>query len=238
MGDQCASSRTCPSVWRRCQRGCAWRSRYGRSSVTSAGRPHAAARLAHTLEYRQRVDAEYAVYNATDPKQRDAPGEQHPLVHAGDRRERAEHISREVQLPAGMRDLPEAREILPNLHLVEVDRRKFSEYSLNPDHPHNNGKAEGWQALGYDVESPQARSDAAQELHEIIRDELLSCGKVVETRDTKYGPTYRVLNPFIGPNGDTPRWLLAGSSKVRPDHSHPKLTTAWVQPHRDKETPR
>jgi hypothetical protein len=105
--------------------------------------PDAAARLAYTLEYRQRVDAEYAAYDAADPKQRDVPGEQDPRVQAGDRRERAEQISREVELPASVRDLPEAREILPNLHLTEIDRRKFSEYSLNPGHPHNNGKAEG-----------------------------------------------------------------------------------------------
>lgn len=199
--------------------------------------PDAAAPLAHTLEYRQRVDAEYAAYNATDPRQRDAPGEQHPRVHAGDRRERAEQISREVELPASVRDLPEAREILPNLHLVEVDKRKFSEYSLNPDHPHNNGKAEGWQALGYDVENPQARNDAAQDLHDMIRDELLARGKVVETRDTKYGPTYRVLNPFIGPNGRHATLVTCWIVESQPDHTHPKLTTAWVQPHRDKETP-
>ncbi len=101
-----------------------------------------AARLAYTLEYHQRVDAEYAAHDAT-AKHRNAPGEQHPRAQAGDRHERAEQISREVELPASTRALPEAREILPNLHLVEVDRRKFSEYSLNPEHPQNNGKAEG-----------------------------------------------------------------------------------------------
>jgi filamentous hemagglutinin len=200
--------------------------------------PDAAARVAYTLEYRQRVDAEYAAYEATSPKQRDPPGEQHPRAQPRDRRERAEHISREVELPGSVRDLPEAREILPNLHLVEVDRRKFSEYSLNPDHPKNNGKAEGWRALGYDVENPQARSEAAQDLHEMIRDELLARGKVVETRDTKYGPTYRVLSPFIGPNGTHATLVSCWIVESQPDHSHPKLTTAWVQPHRDKETPR
>ena len=135
-----------------------------------------------------------------------------------------------------MRDLPEAREILPNLHLVEVDRRKFSEYSLNPGHANNNGKAEGWQALGYNVDSPQARSDAAQDIHEMIRDELLACGKVVETRDTKYGPTYRVLNPFIGPNGTHATLVTCWIVESRSDPIHPKLTTVWVQPHQDKET--
>ena len=198
--------------------------------------PDAAARLAYILKYRRRVDMEYAAYSATGPEQRDAPAEQHPRVQAGDRRERAEQISREVGLPASVRELPEAREILPNLHLVEVDKRKFSEYSLNPDHPNNNGKAEGWRALGYDVDSPQARSDAAQDLHEVIRDELLTCGKVVETRDTKYGPTYRVLNPFIGPNGTHATLVTCWIVESRSDPIHPKLTTVWVQPHQDKET--
>jgi filamentous hemagglutinin len=200
--------------------------------------PDVAPRLAYTLEYRQRVDAEYAAHNATGPAQRNAESEQHPRVQAADRHERAEQTSREVELPASVRDLPEAREILPNLHSVEVDRRKFSEYSLNPDHPNNNGKAEGWRALGYDVDSPQARSDVAQDLHEVIRGELLACGKVVETRDTKYGPTYRVLSPFIGPNGRHATLVTCWIVESQPDNSHPKLTTAWVQPHRDKETPR
>ena len=199
--------------------------------------PTRPARLAYTPEHRQRVDAEYAAYDATGPKQCDAPGEQHPRGQAGDRRERAEQILREVELSTSVRDLPEAREILPNLHLVEVDKRKFSAYSLNPDHPNNNGKAEGWQAPGW-MWSPQARSDAAQVLHEVIRDELLACGKVVETRDTKYGPTYRVLSPFIGPNGRHATLVTCWIVESQPDHSHPKLTTAWVQPHRDKETPR
>jgi hypothetical protein len=200
--------------------------------------PDAAARLAYTFEYRQRVDAEYAAYDATSPQQRDAPSEQHPRAQAGGLRERAEQISREVELPASVWDLPEAREVLPNLYLTEIDKRKFSEYSLNPDNPNNNGKAKGWQALGYDVEDPQARSDAAQDLHEMIREELLACGKVVETRDTKYGPTYRVVSPFIGPNGTHATLVTCWIVESRSDAIHPKLTSVWVQPHRDKETAR
>jgi hypothetical protein len=29
-------------------------------------------------------------------------------------------------------------DFLSNLHSAELDRRKFSEYSLNPDHPHSS----------------------------------------------------------------------------------------------------
>jgi hypothetical protein len=215
----------------------------GRPAENSPSASHeagqdAAARTTHALEYRQRVETVYSAHDATRPGSHDAQGEQHSRVQAADRHERAERMTREVALPASARDLPDAREILPNLHLAEVDRRKFSEYSLNPGHPHNGGKAEGWRALGYDVDSPQALSNAALDLREMIRDELLARGKVAETRDTPFGSTYKVLSAFTGPNGRHATlvtcWLVEGQS----DDSHPKLTTAWVQPHRDTETPR
>ena len=53
----------------------------------------------------------------------------------------------------GRRDLPDARDVLPNIELAELDERKLSDYSMNPEHPGNNGKAEGWRALGYDVDT-------------------------------------------------------------------------------------
>ena len=88
-------------------------------------------------------------------------------------------------------ELPDARDVLPNLELAEIDERKFSEYSLNPGHPDNRGKAEGWRALGYDVDNPQARQKAARELRDLTLDELLANGKVAEVKDDSYGPRPR-----------------------------------------------
>jgi len=193
-----------------------------------------AGRIAHALEYRQRVDAAYSAHAEAAPGKHGARGEQSALAQDSDR---AERPTRDTGLPDSARDLPDAREILPNCHLAEIDQRKFSEYSLNPGHPHNGGKAEGWRALGYDVDSPQARHDAALDLREMIRDGLLVRGKVAEARDTSFGPAYKVLSAFTGPNGRNATlvtcWLVEG----QPEHSHPKLTTTWAQPHRDKETP-
>jgi hypothetical protein len=198
----------------------------------------AAVRTAHAHEYRQRVEAVYRAYHTTGSVPHDAPGERHDRAESADRRNRAERMTREVDLPGSVRDLPDAREILPNLRLAEIDERKFSEYSLNPGHPHNGGKAEGWRALGYDVDSPQARGEAARDLREMIRDELLARGKVAGSSDTPFGPAYKVLSAFAGPNGRHATlvtcWLVEGP----PDRSHPRMTTVWVQPHRDKETPR
>ncbi len=50
---------------------------------------------------------------------------------------------------------------------------------------------------------------------------------------TPYSPTHRVLSPFIGPNGRHATLVTCWIVESRPDHSHPKLTTAWVQPHRN-----
>jgi hypothetical protein len=97
--------------------------------------------------------------------------------------------------------LPDARDVLPNIQLAELDARKLSDYSLKPGHPGNNGKADGWRALGYDVDNTDGRRDAARELRGLICDELLARGKVAETRDTAYGPSHRVLSGLTGPNG-------------------------------------
>jgi hypothetical protein len=105
--------------------------------------------------------------------------------------------------------------------MAELDVRKLRDYSLNPEHPGNDGKANGWRALGYDVDSPEGRRDAARELHGPICDDLLAQGKVDQTRDTAYGPSHRVLSGLIG-------------NRVSP--SFPQLTTVWVKPHRAKET--
>jgi hypothetical protein len=122
--------------------------------------------------------------------------------------------------------------------MAELDGRKLSDYSLNPEHPGNNGKADGWRALGYDVDNPEGRRDAARELRGLICDELLARGKVAESRDTAYGPSHRVVSDLTGPNGRHANlvtcWLIEDYAGL----SVPRLTTAWVQPHRVKETER
>jgi hypothetical protein len=191
----------------------------------------AAARTAYALDYRQRVEAGCSASAAREPTPKDADAA--PRLARADR---AEQMSREVALPASVQARPEAREVLPNLRLAEVDPRKLSQYSLNPEHPQNGGKAEGWRALGYDVDSPKARSEAAEDVRELIRDGLLACGRVTETRDTPFGSAYKVLNGFTGPNGRHATLVTCWLVEDQSDRDFPKLTTVWAQPHRDKET--
>lgn len=152
------------------------------------------------------------------------------------RRDRAERMVREVDLKASARELPDALDVLPNLHRAELDRRKFSEYSLNAGHPHNAGKADGWRALGYNVDDPRARHEAAQDLRDLICDELLVHGKVAQTRDTPFGPEHKILNGFIGPNGTHATLVTCWIVEDQGDRGFPRLTTAWVELHREKET--
>ena len=220
----------------------------------------AATRTALALEYSRRVEA----YDASGALVTSSPDERGIRAHGasgkgdhvsgppagrdtGDRGDdhRAEDArsqdtawrpTRRADLPASAQDLPDARDVLPNLKLAEIDERKFSEYSLNPGHPDNKGKAEGWRALGYDVDNPQARQKAARELRDLTLNELLADGKVAEVRDDSYGPRPRVISGITGPNGKNATIVTCWLIEDRSGTAVPRLITTWVQPHRDKET--
>lgn len=116
------------------------------------------------------------------------------------REDRVRRMRDEVRLPDRLSELPDARDAIPNLGAAEIDGRKFFDYSMNPRHPGNGGKAEGWRALGYRVDDSVARQEAAADLGDLIKHALLWHGKVDEERQTAYGRHYKVLNGFIGPN--------------------------------------
>ena len=197
---------------------------------------NAETRTAFALAYRDCVAIEYAARNQVDAV---PPGDEgrrslaatgtegdrayrpaehsagsRDADHGGDQAQREDKAGRatwDAALPLSTRDLPDARDVLPNIQMAELDGRKLSDYSLNPEHPGNNGKADGWRALGYDVDNPEGRRDAARELRGLICDELLARGKVAESRDTAYGPSHRVVSGLTGPNG-----------------KHANLVTCWL----------
>ena len=240
----------------------------GLRCANSTARPHPTARTPGQtlgqLAYRQRVEIEYTACGPGDATPQGdqgrhsltttgtegnrafrVPGEQdadsRDADHRGEQAQRQDKTGRATRgadLPPSSRDLPDARDVLPNIQLAELDGRKLSDYSLNPGHPGNNGKADGWRALGYDVDNPEGRRDAARELRGLICEELLARGKVAETRDTTYGPSHRVLSGLTGPNDRHATLVTCWLIEDRAGLSVPRLTTAWVQPHRDKETER
>jgi hypothetical protein len=150
------------------------------------------------------------------------------------REDRARRMRDEVKLPGRARELPDARDAMPNLSAAEIDGRKFFDYSMNPEHPANGGKAKGWRDLGYQVDNLDARQEAAADLRELIKHHLLWDGKVAEVRESAYGRHYKVLNGFIGPNDRHATlvtcWRVAGHG----ESGYPQLMTTWAQPHRDR----
>lgn len=174
----------------------------------------------------------------SDPPPREATGVQGD-DHNGEStpsRELPRRPARGADFLVSARELPNARDVLPNLERAEIDERKFSEYSMNPGHPDNKGKADGWRALGYDVDNPQARREAARELRDLTLEESLANGKVADVREDSYGRRPRVISGITGPNGKNATlvtcWLIKGDSVT----AIPRLVTTWVQLHRDKET--
>jgi hypothetical protein len=163
--------------------------------------------------------------------------ESEPYDHI-QREDRARRMLEDVRLPDRVRNLPDARDAIPNIAAAEIDRRKFQDYSMNPQHPANGGKAEGWRALGFRVDDPNARREAAIDLYDLIGSHLLWNGKVDEIRETAHGRHYKVLNGFIGPNERHATLVTCWRVADLGERGHPQLVTTWVQPHRDKERDR
>ncbi len=53
---------------------------------------------------------------------------------------------------------------LINFDQALIDSAKFTEYSLNPHHPQNQGKTAAFKQLGYDIETSQERTATARDL--------------------------------------------------------------------------
>lgn len=144
---------------------------------------------------------------------------------------------RAVELPERVRDLPRARDVMPEdlrWNWAEIDKGKLFDYSMNAEHKDNRGKAEGWEKLGYDVRDREARRAAAWEVADLAGC-LLPGGHVKGTHETPHGTRYTVVNGFIGPNGRSANLVTGWFIEGERDRKYPRLVTVWVQPHRDKE---
>jgi hypothetical protein len=137
---------------------------------------------------------------------------------------------REVRLEPDGRDLPPARDVIRNVDRAQVDPRKLADYSMNPGHPHNNGKAGAWSAVGFDVSSSAQRQEDGAQLGQLISRHLLPDGRVAATRQTPDGTHYRVVNGFIGPNGRHGT-LVTCWRQPSGDFAAPRLLTAWLAVH-------
>ena len=117
---------------------------------------------------------------------------------------------------------------LINFDQALIDFAKFTEYSLNPHHPQNQGKAAAFKQLGYDIETSQERIAATQNLVSQLRSKLKT-SPAIPDGETTYGSRYLVRTPVLGPNGKTGTLVTIWQYDIGADV--PRLVTNWLQVH-------
>lgn len=98
---------------------------------------------------------------------------------------------------------------LPNRHRAHIDRRKLTEYLLNPDHPDARGKSAFFRG--------RYGSDWKR-----LRDDLLehASGAVASVEETRHGTVY-VVEEMLSGAPVRSVWI------VRIGESFPRLVTAY-----------
>lgn len=142
---------------------------------------------------------------------------------------------KKVELPAAIREFPKAQDAISidRWNWTEVDVKKFNEYSMNPDHPQNRGKAKGFEAIGYNVRDKDARLEAAWDMRDVTR-MILPHGHVTELKETPYGLKFRAVNGIIGPNGRAATYDSCWMVDERGDGIRTaRMITSWVRPHKE-----
>jgi hypothetical protein len=119
---------------------------------------------------------------------------------------------------------------LPNAENAEIDLRKFSEYSMNPDNSQNQGKWIAFNAIGYDVRTAESREAAAQTLIDQLRQSFLEApanpGKL-----NPYGIRFNVASTIQGSNGR--QGVLRTVWQVDRGKETPRLITNWLEVYQD-----
>jgi hypothetical protein len=119
---------------------------------------------------------------------------------------------------------------LPNAENAEVDLRKFSDYSMNPDNAQNQGKWMAFKAIGYDVRTAESREAAAQILVDQLRQTILEAptnpGKL-----NLYGLRFNVSITIQGSNGR--QGLLKTMWQIDHGKETPRLITNWLEVYQD-----
>ena len=159
-------------------------------------------------------------------------GEDAQIVKALEREDRLTGGDRAAQGPAvQMTELPKGTRLtrLPYVEKARVDAGKFSDYSMDPEHPQNEGKWQAFDQLGYDVNTAAGRSNAAQQVSEQVQAQLGDSPAVLD-RQTKYGPRWRVETEIVGPNGRHATVVTVWQYDEAGDV--PRLITNWARVHK------
>lgn len=117
---------------------------------------------------------------------------------------------------------------LPRAQDAEIDSRKFEQYSMNPTNPTNQGKWMAFAAIGYDVENPQSRNAAAQDVINQLRQGLVNA-PATQGQSTIYGLRFQVRVRVQGPNAG--EGTLVTTWQIDNGRDVPRLITNWLEVH-------
>jgi hypothetical protein len=119
-------------------------------------------------------------------------------------------------------------EPLPNAEKAEIDLRKFTEYSMKPDNPQNQGKWMGFAMIGYPVETSEGRQIASQDVIQQIR-QTLSHTPAYKSKNNPYGIRLKVTIIIKGFNGQQGNLITIW--QIDQDKTIPRLITNWLEVH-------
>ncbi len=121
---------------------------------------------------------------------------------------------------------------LPNAENAEIDKRKFNQYSLNPENPNNQGKWIAFATIGYDVNSPQGRQIATEDIINQLRAKVPKLPATQE-EPSIYGFRFEVQVPIRGLNGQEgnliTKWQIDRGKTI------PRLISNWLKISQSKE---
>ena len=119
-------------------------------------------------------------------------------------------------------------EPLPNAEKAEIDLRKFTEYSMKPENPQNQGKWMGFAMISYPVETSEGRQIATQDVIQQIRQALPNT-PAYQSKNNQYGLRFKVTIIIKGFNGKQGNLITIW--QIYPDQTIPRLITNWLEVH-------
>jgi len=113
---------------------------------------------------------------------------------------------------------------LPEAQIAQVDSRKFTDYSMTPNNPKNQGKWTAFVTIGYDLSNPESLATASQDVIEQLLIKLPFIPAKLD-KNSEYGIRFEVKVPIQGPNGR--RGILV--TKWQMEQGQPRLITNWLK---------
>jgi hypothetical protein len=117
-------------------------------------------------------------------------------------------------------------EPLPNADQAEIDLRKFTDYSWQPNNPQNQGKWMGFAMIGYSVETQEGRQIATQDIIQQIR-QILPYAPAYKSKNNPYGMRLKVTIRIKGFNGGQGNLITIW--QIDQGKIIPRLITNWLE---------